>query len=361
MKLRLLVVQPYLTKYRVPVFSELLDEYEVVVAACRDPSYSSIGLDQLSGLGFEQLNERLFFSGQLIWQSGLVRLLFLFHPEVILLSANPRYLSTWICLVVSKISGCKVILHGQGRYNKKSLSLLNRTQYFMFALLSERYVCYTESCRVSLSDLRIYKKAVVAENSIVNDQPLKKVSVSDNGILFIGRLRESCNLDLLVSAVKQINGSGGSVQLHLVGGGDKQFSDRYNDLPYIHFYGELYDQKEITRISKSCFAGCYPGDAGLSVLHYMSLSLPPIVHSDLAQQMGPEPSYIVNGVNGLLFKRHSVESLVSSINKLMGDRALLNRIQLSAYLQYEALTTPSLGQRLLKIIKDVVGGGREST
>ncbi len=93
----------------------------------------------------------------------------------------------------------------------------------------------------------------------------------------------------------------------------------------------------------------------------MSLSLPPIVHSSMKKHMGPEPSYVIDGSNGVLFERESSSSLEGAIVKMIDDRVHLNRMQRNAFVRYEELTTPSLGARILRVINSISGGINENS
>ncbi len=356
----ILVVQPYLTKYRLPVFQELSCDYNVTVAATSNDSYGAITKNELGGISFHPLKEKRALSGRIFWQVGLLWLIVRIRPDLVYFTANPRYLSLWFSLILSKLLGLKVILHGQGLYNKSKVTLLYRLQYGLFSALCHKYICYTDSCKDSLRSMGIYKKSVVAENSIINKFPIKKITNSEKGLLYIGRLREGCNIEFLITVVGLLQKEGESVNLFVVGGGDEliNLKTKYVNMSYIHFLGEVYDAKEISDISKVCFAGCYPGDAGLSILHYMSLSLPPIAHSNMTSHMGPEPSYIINGENGLLFDVGSVNSLKNTVKNIKNNSELRHLLQKKSYATYEKLTKPNLGQRLLAVINDVLDANK---
>ena len=77
--------------------------------------------------------------------------------------------------------------------------------------------------------------------------------------------------------------------------------------------------------------------------------------------MGPEPSYINNGDNGLLFEKDSLRSLTDIIESLMGNNKALNDMQSSAFKTYQRITTPSLGLRIKKIVENVVRGENENS
>ena len=125
-------------------------------------------------------------------------------------------------------------------------------------------------------------------------------------------------------------------------------SKQYLGNKTIIFYGKVYDQEKIAKISRQCFIGCYPGQAGLSIVHYMSLSLPPLVCADLTSHMGPEPSYIKNGINGFFFDEYSEESIADKINEviMIKKNATYQNIGKAAYNTYLCLNTPDLADKL---------------
>jgi glycosyltransferase involved in cell wall biosynthesis len=127
---------------------------------------------------------------------------------------------------------------------------------------------------------------------------------------------------------------------------------RENKYDWITFYGAIYDNEKISDISRKCILACYPGDAGLSVLHYMSLSLPVVVHGDLRKHMGPEVSYVENDINGIFFERYNQKSLEENLKKILNDKDKLLEMQKNAFERYKLIVDPSLSERLLKIIEE---------
>ncbi|MFC3200251.1 glycosyltransferase [Alteromonas oceani] len=353
----LLIVQPYLTKYRLPVFKELNQNFEVAIIATQSSDYGSDIYDK--DMAINTVSE-FSLSNKLFWQASLLKNILLKKYDVLFITANPRYISTLLTLIFAKIRGVKVLLHGQGLYNKKSISFSNKLIYQFFNLFSDRYIAYTNFSKESLFSLPIYKKTVVAENSIVNEFPVEKDEDSKNGVLFLGRLREGSEIEMLIDACLAINSRKvrgvDPIVLYIIGGGREliQLKEKYSKDPCINFCGEIYDSKSISDISKNCFLGCYPGDAGLSVLHYMSLSLPVVVHSDIHMHMGPEPSYVEPGLNGSHFDRKNKDSLIQSIIEMKVNKTTLRKMQKNAFYTYKSIVNPPLASRFEKIITDVL-------
>ncbi|WP_372739251.1 glycosyltransferase [Neptunomonas sp.] len=359
MKIRsLLIVQPYLTKYRIPVFSALSYDYKVGLLASVSNEF---GLDiHDDSIDINVVKEKMFFK-ILYWQPTLFIKVLNDNLDILFITANPRYLSTWFALIIAKFKGVKVLLHGQGLYRKDKISWGNKFTYYLYSKLCDQYVAYTQLSKDSLKSLPIYKKTSVAENSIVNEYPISHKEGNENGILFIGRLRHGSNIGILIQACIEINNelkeSERGIQLHIVGGGEalQSLQAQFSEFNYVHFWGEIYESKVISEISKKCFVGCYPGDAGLSVLHYMSFSLPPIVHSTMSKHMGPEPSYVKDGFNGQYFERENFFSLKKAIQLMYEkDKHQLSIIQKNAFLDYKSIVNPPLSERIDSIISKVL-------
>lgn len=226
-------------------------------------------------------------------------------------------------------------------------------------MLCHKYVCYTESSRESFKNLPQWcrDKCFVADNTIYNEHALsnRQKKYDKNGVLYIGRIRKGANVDLLAKAVIELNQEGKNITLHIIGGGEYEIGlkEQFHQFEYIKFYGKIYDQKEITKISKHCFIGCYPGQAGLSVVHYMSLALPALIHADLTQHMGPEPSYVKHNVNGFMFNNYSIESMAQAIDNayLIRESTKYEEIGNESFQTYSRLINPDFSDKLISAIE----------
>lgn len=352
MKKTILIIQPYITNYRLPIFKSFSKDYKTILCASVDNSFNvDLNIDD-KDFKFIKTEEKRLLKGKLFWQNSLIKYCKREKPNNLFITANPRYLSTWLLLIFAKIANKKVFLHGQGLYSKENISKSNKIIYALFNKLCDKYICYTDTSKESLIGLPIYKKCEVAENSIVNNNEIAKQDISQNGVLFIGRLRDGSNIEMLIESMVNIN-KNNNLSLHIIGDGDslEKLKNQYN-YNWITFYGPIYDNSQISEISKKCILGCYPGDAGLSVLHYMSLSLPVIVHSDMKKHMGPEASYVEEDIEGVYFKRNNQNSLEESLKNLILDKNKILKVQKNAFMKYKKITKPSLSDRFLKIIRE---------
>jgi glycosyltransferase involved in cell wall biosynthesis len=98
-------------------------------------------------------------------------------------------------------------------------------------------------------------------------------------------------------------------------------------------------------------AGAYGGDVGLSVVHYMALGLPVMVYGEIGKHMGPETSYIVDGLNGLVFERSNVDSLSEKISQLVNNKELRCSLVNGALDTFKSLQEPTMGAKFVKIMR----------
>lgn len=357
-KVKLLYIQPVLTSYRADLLNALNEEYNLYVL--------SSARNNNDGFGDGEVIKRHYVANDFIfrgvrYQRGIISYIKKIRPDVILSFANPNYISFWISLLYAKVMGIKFISHGQGLYAHQPPGIIRRIIYRLITKISDRYICYTELSKQTLISIGCDDTSLrVADNSL-NIKELcipKTKNYNVNGILFIGRIREGCGLDILIDAVKKLReNSFNEIQLHIIGDGvlKKQFEYECRNETFIHWHGKIYDEKEIADISRNCIIGCYPGNAGLSIVHYMALSLAIVVHNNLSQHMGPEVSYIKNGFNGMMFNAADVQnSLKDKISKLYFNRSLTAEIAMNGYNKFIHLSTPKMESKFIKFINEVI-------
>jgi glycosyltransferase involved in cell wall biosynthesis len=359
---RVCVVQPILSNYSLPVFLELAQHCEVDLffsPAPKELGFGDVTLPDASNLRYFPVPTLKPWGGRLgMFQRGLLPHIFRQRerPDALLLSANLRDWTFWGAVLCGAFLGIPVHAHGHGPYKKKRISMVYRGAMRILLRLITSYICYAPAVRQSFLDHGFDdKKLTVAHNSVVNPFPVspEEKKGSEKGILFVGRLRPGSNLQLLVRVVARIRERDGlPLTLHVIGAGEEaaRLREEARDRPWVVLHGEVYDAKKIREISLDCFLGCYPGNAGLSVVHMMSLSLPVVTHNDLHAH-GPEPSFIRDGVSGILYDHTDAEqSLYQAMRRLASDPAKVGRMRHNAFADYQSLAHPSLAERLWAII-----------
>lgn len=364
---RICIIQPFLADYRQQVFLNLAEYCQLDLVISPTPSSSGFGQPVAS----ENPRVRCFLIptlkpfgekiGMIQW--GIGKYILRERPDAIIIFANPRYLSFWTTLLLGRLMRIPTYAHGHGLYKKRHIRVPYRMMMRVLLRLVTSYICYAPIVRQSFVDHRFPdQKLSVAHNSMVNRFPVQPEEKTGNerGVLFVGRLREGNNMGLLLRVMERIRQSAGiPLTLHVIGTGEgaQQLQKEMTHRPWIVLHGTTYDQKRIRAISLDCFLGCYPGNAGLSVEHMMSLSLPVVTHNDLSSHHGPEPSFIRDGVSGLLYDySNPEESLYRAIVSLATDHSNLARMQRAAFEGYQCLVNPPLSARLWSILCSGQGG-----
>lgn len=355
--MKLLLIQPIIPSYRLPVVQTLARNHHLTILA-EAKTGKHDGFCTLVPECADFVHTRIFSlcGGRFFWQSGVVRNIVRRRPDVVFVFANLRFISYWLALLTCRVLGRKVLSHGQGLHSRPSARGIRRLLYRIACRLSTRYVCYTESGHKSLLSAGCSSsKLIVADNSLslsATVRPTQK-TYRENGVLFIGRVRKGSGLHVLVDALERLRGEVTNVHLHVVGDGEDgpHLKTIVSQHPWIHWHGAIYDEFQIRAISLDCRIGCYPGDAGLSIVHFFGLSLPPVVHGTMHEH-GPEPSYVRHSENGFLYARNggseALFELLKEIWRLESSRLAV--IGKGAFATYEALNSPPLGYRLLAII-----------
>lgn len=292
-------------------------------------------------------------------QWGLARYLVKERPDAVFASANLNWLSFWTTLILARLMGIPFYAHGHGFFKRRQIGFARQLMMNLLLRLATSYVAYAPLARQSLAaqGFRLEKVSMV-HNSLTNSfpvQPHEKTGI-ERGILFVGRLRRGCNLELLVRVMERIRQEQGlPLTLQIVGAGEEGLllHTRFGNRSWVQFHGEIYDDERIRNISRECFLGCYPGNAGLSVVHMMSLSLPVITHGDLRSHQGPEPSYIRDGISGVLFDYCNPEkSLYGALKSLALNTSRVASMQRSAFEDYQSLVHPSYAERLKAVFEE---------
>jgi glycosyltransferase involved in cell wall biosynthesis len=275
----LFYVQPLIPRYRLEVAESLARLFELKIFA---------GSEQLAALGFSTENPSCDeFVGTDVVSIGIPRLkcqnkifgrILRDRPNAVLIFGDLNYLSMWLILVAGRLIGVPIIMHGQGLFRYPDAGRIRRLTYRIAVKLSAKYICYSDASRVSLEEVGCAKaKLAVAHNSLCTPHTIspEEKTGDESGILFLGRLRNASNLEWLVEAVERMRSAGHKVCLHLIGDGEfgEKLRTMYQDRNYLIWHGAVYDEASIAEISRECRIGCYPGAAGLSVVHMFGLSL----------------------------------------------------------------------------------------
>ena len=343
---KLLIVQSIIPSYRVPLFKDMNHIMGGGVTLFADMAGREFGVEEGEEFCFERVAADWKTLGPLL--ISFKYLVISRQYSTIFHVADFKYLTLWFSLMFNFFSKKNIYIHGQGGYKRSGV--IPSLVYSLSVGLCDGYICY---CNYSLEQLKkkvpkfMHKKLHVCENTLyLSASEIDNSSLKD-ALMFIGRLRERCGIESLLEAARELN-----IVVNIVGTGDPEY---VNGLKKTYsennFYGAVYDFSEQQKIAKNCFAGAYFGDAGLSVVNYMALGLPVIVHSSFHEHMGPEPSYVKDGLNGLFFCKGSSADFKNKIDIVKNDLALRQKLAVGASDTFKKLSTPSMGEKMVEILR----------
>lgn len=357
---RICIVDPVLTRYRMPVFAELSKHCNVdwVFSPSRAGSgFGNLRRTETPRLRYIEISAFRPFGEKIgIYQLGILKYILTEKPDCIKVFGNPRYLSFWTTLILARARGIPFHAHGVGFFKRDRVSLVRRLMMKTMLRLVTSYIAYAPIVRDSFAANGFpLDKIIVVHNSLVNSfqvRPDEKIG-QESGILFVGRLRPRSGLELLIRVLGLLHQDDGfPLTLHVIGVGKEAESLQRQaaGCSWVNWYRDASDER-VSEISRRCLVGCYPGAAGLSVVHMMSLSLPVILHNDFTKHEGPEASYVRNGINGILYDHaHAEASLSQTLRAIAENRSAVIAMQRAAFETYQDLVNPSYAERLWSIL-----------
>jgi len=334
---RLGIQQRVLPLYRVPFF-------EALAAACPGGMSLCAGLPRPTEAieAAESLNQaQLFrarnihlFSGQayLCWQAGLLAWLKDWQPQVLIMEANLRYLSTPRAVKWMHARQQPVIGWGLGAPSTRS---------GLFACSRRRFLrCFDALIAYSVQGAREYAAAgfdpqriFIAPNAVAPrptapppDRCTEK-SARNLTVLSVGRLQARKRIDLLIHACARLPQEL-QPELLIVGEGPERSSLELlaaSKYPRTQFLGARHAD-ELNPLFEQADLFVLPGTGGLAVQQAMAHALPVIV----AEADGTQQD-LVRADNGWVVPPGDLEALTARLADALGDLSRLRRMGAASY------------------------------
>lgn len=358
--MRVIHLQPTIPSYRLDFFNKLFFVYKAKLKVYY--SSGSLGVlteDPVPNSWAVKIGEIKTLPFGLLWQHGAVKIK-LYKNDILVLSGNPRYLSTLLLLFKAQILGVRVIWWGH--YWSSTSKRWRQLLRFIPMLSANAILFYTddevEQFRKSFKKISSFRYLCALNNGL-DTTKIKQyreeyfADKRNKEILFIGRLTEKSNFPLLLRALHQINSE--NLILNVIG--DGEFQQQYQLLSVelglnkkINWHKGTTDEMKISSIANKCVLFVYPGDVGLSLIHSMAYGLPSLVHDRKSMHM-PEIAAFKNGKTGFNFSYNNSFDLANLITKMLNDSKLLNFYSRNATECIDsAYNTTSMANRFISLI-----------
>jgi glycosyltransferase involved in cell wall biosynthesis len=334
---RLGLQQRILPTYRKPFFDTL-------GAACSEGLSVLAGLPRVSEMvqSCHHLDQARLFQVKnhhilggklyLCWQEAIVRWLEEWNPEVLIVEANPRYLSTSRAVKWMNQRGRPVIGWGLGDSVGGQFQCARRWVRRNFLSQFNALITYSASGARGYVGLGFDASRIfVAPNAVAaspTQPPPYRPSTLDAEpplVLFVGRLQSRKRVDLLIQACSRLSHK---PRLWVVGDGPaktelEKVAERF--FPETKFWGALHGV-ELESLFKQADLFVLPGTGGLAVQQAMSFALPVMV----AEADGTQ-SDLVRQSNGWLIPPGDFQGMVRLLEEAFVDIPHLRKMGLESY------------------------------
>jgi glycosyltransferase involved in cell wall biosynthesis len=328
LEIRLGIIQRVLPSYRIPLFDALADAFNknVSVFAGEPRKIESLNTsgEPASAKLWRGKNVHILDGPLYVcWQSGLIKWLSEWMPNVLIMEANPRYIHSPAALRWMRKQGGKLIGWGlgspspQGVFSSCRLSLRKQFIQQFDALITYSSQGASEYAALGFSPDRIF----TAPNAAA-PRPKHAIPVRSNEYLggrpilvFVGRLQERKRVDTLIRACGALSPSIQPV-LKIIGDGPSRTALEAlakEVYPDTIFYGAKHGA-DLEQHLRSADIFVLPGTGGLAVQEAMAYALPVIVgEADGTQED------LVRPENGWLLPDISVQTLADTIALAVDD------------------------------------------
>jgi len=271
-----------------------------------------------------------------LWQGGLVNWLENWNPDVLIVEANPRYLSTNRGIQWMHARGKPVIGWGLGAPPVgRPRSIGGQINAFLRNYLRQRLynqldamIAYSHKGAKEYTDLLSTQNQIYAASNAVARRP---AAISTERppkfedipvVLYVGRIQKRKNLDLLIRTCASLP-ENLHPKLWIVGDGpDRSELERLAGkiYPEVEFFG-MQKGEELASIFMKADLFVLPGTGGLAVQEAMSYALPVIVAEGDGTQVD-----LVKPDNGWLIPSDDEETLLETLKNALSDPERLRKM-----------------------------------
>ena len=288
---------------------------------------------------FGASNHHLFYGRfYLCWQSNIMTWLDHWQPDVLIVEANPRYLSTPSAVRWMHRRNRPVLAWGLGAPGSAKREgiisdafHLRRKSFFnqFDGMIAYSHQGADDYAAMGIPTERIFTAMNAVAPRPTGELPARLGSFDERQpiVLYVGRLKVRKRIDLLLKACAGINAAPKPI-VWIVGDGpqmeilQKTASEIYPDT---RFWGALHGELLNERY-RAADLFVLPGTGGLAVQQAMSHGLPVIV----AEADGTQAD-LVDPYNGWLVKAGDQMGLISALEDALADSVVLRRKGESAY------------------------------
>ena len=358
------IVQRVLPRYRALFFDLLAEQCDVglgVFAGAARPSEYIPVAKKLEVAKWTRAENQHLFAGPfyLCIQRGLTEWLVEWEPDILIVEANFRYLTTPAAVEIMKNRFRPVIGWGLGsppphgplaglqfRWRKRFL------RQFDAMIAYSQHGAY-EYQNMGFPDNRVFVAPNAVVQRLIGQPPTHEKKDGQLTVLYVGRLQNRKRLDALIKACaalpKEIQ-----PRLQIVGDGPiKEYLDKFakTSYPKTVFTGARFGEK-LDQLFDQADLFVLPGTGGLAIQQAMAHGLPIIA----AEGDGSQEDLVQPG-NGWLIKPNDDYALQQGLAQALSDPARLRKMgEKSLELVRKEFNLETMVEAFVKAINEVANG-----
>lgn len=377
-----LLITQSIPHYRLPIYELLCsnqdDDIDYFIAADDQPKGNSlkvlakVDLPANSSLNTHwQVFRNFWINGNILWQKGLVKRAISDEYDVVIMTGDVHYLSTWIIAICRRLLGRPTIMWTHGLLRRESgVKFVIRKLFYnladgllLYGNRSKKLLIeagYSDSFLSVVYNSLDYDNQIVIDSKITETELLRqraglKLQSGERVLITAGRLTTPKKIDYLIELLPALNQTT-LTRLIVIGNGPemnnlKSLAQTLNIQDKVNFLGECYDEHKLALLMNISDVFVLPGDAGLSVIHGLTYGIPVVTHDNMDTQK-PEVEAIQDGINGSFYRAHDKADLLTKIEFWL-NQATENRASLKTRCQEIVKSTYNPGHQL-HIINTVV-------
>jgi glycosyltransferase involved in cell wall biosynthesis len=290
-----------------------------------------------------------------LYQRGIINWLERWQPNVLIVEANSRYLSTPAAVQWMHNHGLPVIGWGLGAppAGKAESYLRNNFLRSLDAVIAYSKIGAEQYAASGIIPRNIFVAANAVAHRPTQTAPERPKSYqgAKPNLLFVGRLQARKNLDLLLQACASLPAKI-TPTLTIVGDGPERARLEElakNTFPTAHFVGAKHGA-ELDPYFDRADLFVLPGTGGLAVQQAMAHALPVIV----GQADGTQGE-LVRAENGVVLTISNLETLTAALTSALSDVSKLRAMGLASYrIVSEEVNLEAMVDSFAKAIKSVL-------
>jgi glycosyltransferase involved in cell wall biosynthesis len=321
---RIVVIQPVVPDYRVPLFDALHQRYgsDFAVYASSSAGDGTIRMDGRADSYVRLLKTTHWLRGQLVWQTGQAE--DLHRIPLVIAPGSLRILSAQWLLVRRRFAGRRTILWGHAHGSNRWAGSFRRGMF----RAADGFIAYSRSDGDRIRKIRGDSNVWVAGNSCVwqrECRPARKPGCMPLNVIAVGRLVRDKKPLLLLEAFARASRERlipGQASLVFTGDGPLRqtlveraaslgISDR------VVLTGHVSDRERLESLYADAAVSVAAGTLGLSGIQSFSAGVPMVVSR--TERHGPELEAAREGFNTIFFRTDSEAGLAEALALVFRD------------------------------------------